>query len=110
MSWEKLEPIKATISGCVTCGTLVEKAPMDMVIAVGFGDAQVTKDGETIYSELDHQDDWNKLWTFQDAENAAKKDPDHDWRVVMDGPLRGRTFQRHGDGEWVLVAENNGFV
>lgn len=110
MSWEKLEPIKATISGCLTCGTLVEKATMDMVIAVGFGNAQVTKDGEAIYEEIDCQDDLDKLWTFQDAENAAKEDPDHDWRAVMDGPLRGRTFQRHGEGEWVLVEENNGFM
>lgn len=110
MEWTKLEPIKATARGCLNCGTLVEKASMEMLIAVGFGDAHVERDGEIIYDELDCQMDSDKLWTVQDAENEALKDPDHDWRVVLDGPLRGRTFQRHGDGEWVLVAENNGFA
>ena len=43
-------------------------------------------------------------------ENEALKDPDHDWRVVLDGPLRGRTFQRHDVGKWVLVSENDGFA
>lgn len=110
MSWEKLEPIKATISGCLTCGELVEQASMDMVIAVGCGYAALLKDDVEIYSECQdiHNEDPN--WTFQDAENEALKDPDHDWRVVLDGPLRGRTFQRHDVGKWVLVSENDGFA
>lgn len=110
MNWTKLEPIKATIRGCAACGRLVEKADMNMLIAVGFGDAYVSKDGVQIYNELDCQEDADKFWTFQDAENEALKDPDHDWRVVLYAPLRGRTFQRHGAKEWVLVEENMGFA
>lgn len=107
--WKKLDPIIPKQRGCVTCGTLVQEATMDMLIGVGFGDAHVERDGEIIYQE-DCGDTMQKLWTFQDAENEALKDPDHDWRVVLFGPLRGRTFQRHGEGKWVLVEENGGFV
>jgi len=56
MSWAKLTPLTEPVSkGCLNCGTNHVVAPMDMLIAVGFGDARVTKDGETIYSELDKQ-------------------------------------------------------
>ncbi len=110
MSWTKLEPIKATNRGCLNCGSLVSVANMNMLIAVGFGDAYVTKDDKEVYNELSFQDNAEMLWTFQDAENEAMKDPDHDWRVVLYGPLRGRTFQRHDIGKWVLVEENMGFA
>ena len=36
-------------------------ASMDMTIAVGFGKAYVTKDGETIFNEND-VDDFSKCW------------------------------------------------
>ena len=110
MSWVKLEPITPKAMGCVNCGTLIQQAPMDMMIAVGFGDASVTRDGETIYSELDCEKYNEKLWAVQDAENEAMKDPDHDWRIVLFSPLRGRTFQRQGVENWVLVEENMGFA
>jgi hypothetical protein len=81
---------------------------MDMVIAVGFGSAFVQKDGEIVYSE-DIVDEEN-FWTVQDAEDAAKLDPAHDWQIVKYGPLHGETFQRQGDGLWVCVESNRGFA
>lgn len=110
MSWTKLDPILPKIMGCLNCGRLIQQAPMDMLIAVGFGEAKVTKNGETVYSELNCHEDTEKFWTVQDAENEALKDPDHDWRIILFAPLRGKTFQRHGDGNWVLVEENMGFA
>ena len=83
-------------------------APMDKPIAVGFGDAYVTKDGEEIYNELNVEEDG--LWTFQDAENYALQDPNHIYRVVLYAPLHGETYERKGAGEWVLVDSNNGFA
>lgn len=110
MNWTKLEPIKANMVGCLNCGILYDKAPMEMIISVGFGVANVTKDGEEIYREIDYCSDNFKEWTVQDAENEALKDPDHDWRISLIGGLRGRVFQRHGNGEWLLVEENMGFA
>ena len=78
-------------------------------IAVGFGYAAVTKDGEEVWSE-GYGAPWNKLPTLRKFENMARKDPDHDWRAIMHGPLHGEEYQRHGKGKWVLVESNQGFV
>ena len=106
MSWVRLEPIKPKMIGCLNCGELMQKAPLDMEISVGFGCATVTKDGEIVYSEIESK----KIWMVADAENEAAKDPEHDWRIDLPGALRGRAFQRHGDGKWVLVREYDGFA
>jgi hypothetical protein len=29
---------------------------------------------------------------------------------VLHGPLSGRTYQRHGPGQWMLVERNDGFA
>lgn len=105
--WKKEQPIKGHIRGCAF-NPVYDVAPMGMLIAVGFGEAKVKKDNETVYNEL-HIDDPDEFWTTQDAENVAAKDPDHDWRIVLYAPLYGRTFQRQ-DGEWVLIEENQGFA
>lgn len=51
-----------------------------------------------------------KYWTVRDVERLAKKAPDHDWRIVLYGPLHGEIYQRHGKGKWVLVESNQGFA
>ena len=44
------------------------------------------------------------------AEAMAAADPDHDWQIALEGPLSGRTYQRHGPNEWALVEQNQGFA
>ncbi len=78
------------------------------MIAVGFGDAGVTKDGHKIWSESANPD--AEFWTGDDAEEAAKTDPDHDWRIYFNGPLSGAEYQRQGDGWWVLIKKSEGFA
>lgn len=109
--WKKLPPIKGRQRGCAL-NPVYDIAPMDMLIAVGFGDAKVTKDNETIYTEPTEYDPEHEdgFWCTQEAENEALKDPDHDWRIVLYAPLYGRTFQRQAPEEWVLVEENKGFA
>ena len=110
--WLKLPPIapKDLHIGCLNCSTAAMEAPMEMSICVGFGVAIVTRDGETIYDgERAFKED-TEPWTTQEAENAAAADPDHDWRIVKDGPMHGETFQRHGPGKWVCVKSNSGFA
>lgn len=126
MAWERLPPIKPKIHGCLHA-PMQEELEMDEIIAVGFGDAHVEKDGEIVYreptqAEIDEADEADYFegnidihkkslfWSVQDAENEAAKDPDHDWRIVLYAPLRGRTFQRHGKDKWVLIEENMGFA
>ena len=106
MKWKKLKPIKGGHGGCGNCGFIYNIAPMEMIIAVGFGYAAVEKNGVAIYDENTCENTWN----VQIAEDEARKDPDNDWRIIMDGPLSGRTYQRHDNGTWVLVRKNRGFA
>lgn len=94
--------------GCVKCSTAALVAPMDMLIAVGFGAAYVFRDDDCIYDEDGVVDE--NYWTVQDAEDAAADDPDHDWRIVKHGPMHGETFQRHGPNQWVCIESNEGFA
>lgn len=98
--------------GCLTCSTAAIQAPMDMLIAVGFGSAYVTKDGKKVYDEFDHRDsvDGSEFWTVREAEFLAAQDPNHDWRIVKHGPLHGETYQRQGKGKWFCIESNQGFA
>ena len=82
---------------------------MDKVIAVGFGAAFVTCDGETIWQE-DIRAEWDTLWNVKNAEDAALKDPDRDWRIHIIGPLAEGHWQRQAVGEWVMYEKGDGFA
>jgi hypothetical protein len=83
------------------------KASLDMIVAVGFGLAQVTKDDELVFRATIGDEDFH---TLQEFEDYALADPDHDWRVLLDAPLRMREYQRQGPGKWVVVAVGPGFA
>ncbi len=111
MAWTKLEPIKGGHGGCLHCGYQYEVLPLDGGgrIAVGFGYAALHKGKKVVFSE-DSDAEWEDAMTFADAEALAKKDPNHDWRIVLDAPLSTRTYQRHGVGHWALVKKGSGFA
>ena len=112
MTWERLPAIAerdaGLKSGCLTCGPQPVAIDMGAVIAVGFGSAGVTKDGDEVWSE--NADPDAELWTAQDAEDEALKDPDHDWRIYFYGPLSEAVYQRHAAGKWVLISKGEGFA
>jgi len=69
----------------------------------------VFKDGKPVWMEKS-TDEFEKMPTLMTFENMARKDPNHDWQAVMEGPMSGRTYQRHGRNLWVLVKQNMGFA
>lgn len=106
--WKKQPPYEGTIhQGCLNCPPVESVAPMDMLIAVGFGCAMVTRGKKVIYMESPNDEEFRTLAEF---EEMAKLDPNHDWRVTLEAPLRGRTYQRHDVGKWVLIESNMGFA
>lgn len=108
--WNKLPPWTGRIhQGCLNCPPVAETAPMDTIVAVGFGYAAITRDGEVVYSEPLNATGlrFRRLCSF---EKKAARDPHHDWRLIFHAPLRSRTYQRHGDKLWVLVDSNQGFA
>lgn len=90
--------------------TAISDTPLhaEAVIAVGFGSASVTKGSEIVYDEQQVEDE--NYWTCADAEKAALADPDHDWRILIVAPLYEATYQRHGEGRWMLIEKGQGFA
>lgn len=106
--WQKQPAIQGGPNGCLNCPPIPDKFPMEGRICVGFGWAALTKDGECIWMETDQE--YNDCMSGAEAEEIAAKDPDHDWRIEIEGPLSGRTFQRHDAGEWLLIGRSQGFA
>ena len=101
-------PIEGGPNPCPHCPPIPTQATMEKLIAVGFGCATVTRDGEQIIDGERHPSD--EFLTFADAEAMAVIDPDHDWRVILHGPLHGETYQRQGVEKWVCIERNEGFA
>jgi len=88
------------------------------VIAVGFGCAQAYRDGDCVadgecgFIVVDGKPVRCEPWSlrFQDIEAMAVADPNHDWRIELNGPLHGETYQRQGVGVWVCIETNEGFA
>lgn len=109
---EKKPPIKREELhiGCLNCSTAALEAPMEMQIAVGFGSAVVTKDGEHYYDGEQAYHEGKTVKTVGDIEKEAAADPNHDWKIEKFGPMHGETFQRHGKEKWVCIESNQGFA
>lgn len=85
-------------------------AYMNMIIAVGFGSAYVTCDGQVVYEEPREPRNWLDFWTVEDAEREAIKSPEKIWKIYMNGPLQGRLYQRMGANKWLLIEKYRGFA
>jgi len=111
LNWLKLEPLEFAPQACLTCPPRPIKVNMTYDPHPGFGGCYLKKDGEfhTDYF-LDIESTEKDIMYFQDFENIAAKDPDHDWRLEVHGPLYGCVYQRHGEKEWVMVEKLEGFA
>lgn len=106
-----LTPIKGkAYCGC-GCGYREDHALMSSHPHPGFGGFSIMRDGEHVYpwGEDIYSDELEDK-TWQEIEDVAAGDPDHDWRVQIDGPLADYTYQRQGEGKWALVAQGKGFA
>ena len=108
--WKKIPAWSGPVhQGCLNCPPVEQVAPMTMLIAVGFGDAHVSKDGKIVFRETS-QIRSADLPTLAQIEKKAARDSNHDWRIVLNAPLRSREYQRHGEGQWVLIESGQGFA
>lgn len=109
-TWEKLPALDGRANPCACCSPIPAKLSLADGIAVGFGSAYVSQDGEEVLDGERIYQQTGEAPSVEDAEKMAIVDPDHDWRIVLHGPLHGETYQRQGVGEWVLVEKNQGFA
>lgn len=59
--------------------------------------------------------DWYPEWaaenvSLREIEECVATDPDHDWRLRIDGPLGGVVYQRQGSARWVAIQRLDGFA
>jgi len=109
--WIKLPPYKGKpFQGCANCKPIERIADLNMIIAVGFGIAQVQKNGKVIYSEPVNPKSENDFKTLKEIEAKAQKDPDNDYRLILNAPLRNNEYQRQGKNKWVLINSGIGFA
>ena len=104
MPFTKLPQLEHGYVGCLNCGPHPTTMPVNTPLAVGFGVVSVSKDGEVIWNGDDEH-----VW-LRRFEWRAAKDPDHDWRVKFDSPMKMNVYQRQGENLWVLVETGPGFA
>ncbi len=107
--WVKLKPLKGGSNPCRNCPPITSRLSIESRIAVGFGFAGITKGDKEIWTEQGNEE-WEDLPLLIKFEVMARKDPEHDWQAVMNGPLHGEIYQRQGINHWVLVERNEGFA
>ena len=119
-------PVVAVVSGYVHIlrtgearNPLGSVARLDMVIAVGFGSATVSRngvtvlDGERFYSNarrgLANRDGWT---TVRHAEKLARRRrrPRDRWTIEINAPLWSATWERQRPGKWVCIEAGEGFA
>lgn len=100
----KAAPIQGRGQGCLHAGPARNVLPMNALLAVGFGGVDVIAGGTCIWSGDEPR------YTAQRVENLAATRPSIEWKIVYNGPLSGKTYQREGRGRWVLVEQNQGFA
>jgi len=104
------ENIKIIYRGsCLHCPESEDVLAMDTVLYYGFGGYSVRKNGKLFY-EGDPAGEWESFKTLKQIERQAKKEPKAKWEVKLDNPLRGATWQRNKNGEWILKETNQGFA
>lgn len=68
--------------------------------------------GETVeYFEGNWYPEWAvEAVTLGEIEECCAEEPDHDWRLRVEGALGGVVYQRQGSAKWVLVERLEGFA
>jgi hypothetical protein len=90
-----------TLKDCAICNGTGEVGSVKTVICGTCGGLGSVEDETATQREY---------WDVAEVEKLAALDPDHDWRIVLFGPLHGEVYQRHGVGEWNLIEKNKGFA
>lgn len=110
MTFTKLPAIHGKAYCSHGCGHRTPLLDLSSSPHPGFGGVYLTRDGESVYPWPDDDYAASEERVGQEYEDVAAGDPDHDWRLFVDGPLSDYTYQRQGEGEWVLVKQGQGFA
>jgi hypothetical protein len=89
-------------------------ASLDMLIAVGFGSAVVTRNGKIVVdgeaATPRKLRDPNGFISLRSVEKMVRRDPRGTWRVEINGPLWSASWERKRPGKWECVDSGKGFA
>ena len=107
-------------NGAICGGKPKGNFDLSRFICIGFGIATVTKNGVSVYDEMTTEREWSAkhprskkcppFWNGKRAEREARKDPNHDWQIMIHGPMSGGTWKRVKPNLWELIESNGGFA
>ena len=99
-TWKKEPASEGKQGSCLHCGPRPSLSlfPPNGFISVGFGYAGLHRDGKPVWSEpllsANENESKGDYMTGAKAEELAAEDPDHDWRIVLEGPLTAALKKR----------------
>jgi len=109
MSYEIKKPLQTAHGPCLCCPNTESHLALDTVLYNAFGGYVVLKNGEE-YFEEEMDKPWEENKTLADIEKEAAQDPNNDWQIRLDLPLRAGKWQRQGPEKWVLFETGEGFA
>lgn len=83
-----------------------ELLPLEAVIGVGTGIATLTRDGGAVYEHCGEEG--GRLMSVAEAEELARRSPQHDWCIHLVALLDDRHYRRVGAGAWRLYRRGYG--
>lgn len=98
----------------VICGGHDKIFSLDDRIGIGFGNAALVRDGQVIWKET-AETEFDDCITGAQALSIAQREPQHDWRIIIDGPFSKVVYQCQYDAEngnyiWALLEKSEGFA
>ena len=116
----KLKPCLKPFIGCVHCGYgEMIRDPKTRIITCCLnekmgGDWTVYRNGKKYYYKLDAyetEENYDECLSLAQIDQIVEStNPKLDWRAVYYGGLRDATYQRQGNGRWVLVKSGMGYA
>ena len=103
----KLPALPGAPNPCACCPPILPTFDLDRGIYC-YGAARLTCDGATVW-DFENGEPADAI-DGDEAEKRALQKPNGDWRIVLEGPLHGETYQRHAPGRWVLIERHEGFA
>jgi len=97
-------------TACPHCGPHATLLPLDAYLHPGFGTWDVSCSDKRVKRYPQNGAEQTRLRAVDKF--AAAHDPEcsKNWTIQIDGPLWGGVYQRHAQGHWALIEQNEGFA
>jgi hypothetical protein len=98
--------------GCPCCPRTEDTLQPETVLYNGFGGYHVERNGEIFYcgGVNENWTEYKTLWQIEEEIQKIENGDSDVWKVILNNPLRGATWERKEKDIWVLTETNLGFA